>query len=214
MKKYLKRLLRPAWRLWWLGSRGVSFTLLRGWAKLMGADVAHTVRFSGWPLLRIHEGGRMVLRDGVVIHSAIAANPVIGRRTTTLAVLAPGALLELDRNVGCSSVCICAAKEIRIGEGTIIGADAMILDNDFHLPLPDWRWGNAAAETARPIWIGRGCFIGTRAIILKGVTIGDGAVVGAGAVVTRDVPAGHLAFGNPARVTELDPKWRRGIEII
>lgn len=151
----------------------------------------------------------MVFREGVVVHSAIAANPVIGRRTSTLAVLADGAVLCLDRNVGCSSVCICAAKEVRIGEGTIIGADAMILDNDFHLPLPDWRWGNAAEETAKPIRIGRGCFIGTRAIVLKGVTIGDGAVVGAGAVVTRDVPAGCLAFGNPAQTRELQGSWLR-----
>jgi len=53
---------------------------------------------------------------------------------------------------------------------------------------------------ARPIKIGRNVFIGTRAIILKGVTIGDRAVIGAGAVVTKDVPADHLAVGNPCSV--------------
>jgi len=57
--------------------------------------------------------------------------------------------------------------------------------------------------------IGRGCFIGARAIILKGVTIGDCAVVGAGAVVTRDVPAGHLAAGNPAVCRPLTGPWLR-----
>jgi acetyltransferase-like isoleucine patch superfamily enzyme len=55
--------------------------------------------------------------------------------------------------------------------------------------------------------IGKGCFIGARAIILKGVTIGDGAVVAAGALVTRDVPAEHLAIGNPAMVKPLDERW-------
>jgi acetyltransferase-like isoleucine patch superfamily enzyme len=137
------------------------------------------------------------------------ANEVIGRRYTTLWAMATGAVLELERNVGVSSACICAAKEIRIGEGTIIGADAMILDNDFHLPAPNWLWGNAAAGTAKAVRIGRGCFIGTRAVVLKGVTIGDGAVIGAGAVVTCDVPAEHLAFGNPAQVRPLPDKWRR-----
>lgn len=48
------------------------------------------------------------------------------------------------------------------------------------------------------ITIGNGCFIGARATILKGVTIGSGSVVAAGAVVTRDVPPGCLAIGNPA----------------
>ena len=50
-----------------------------------------------------------------------------------------------------------------------------------------------------PIRIGNDVWIGMRSIILKGVTIGDGAVIAAGSVVTRDVPAGTLYGGNPAR---------------
>jgi acetyltransferase-like isoleucine patch superfamily enzyme len=48
--------------------------------------------------------------------------------------------------------------------------------------------------------IGSDVWIGGGAIILPGVSIGDGALIGAGSVVTRDVPAGATAFGNPARV--------------
>ena len=48
--------------------------------------------------------------------------------------------------------------------------------------------------------IGRNVWIGAGANILPGVSIGDGAVIGAGSVVTRDVPAGATAFGNPARM--------------
>jgi len=76
----------------------------------------------------------------------------------------------------------------------------MIFDNDFHSPVGDWNWGNAAPDNPKPVIIGRGVFIGARAIILKGVTIGDRAIVGAGAVVSKDVPARHVAVGNPARV--------------
>jgi maltose O-acetyltransferase len=51
-------------------------------------------------------------------------------------------------------------------------------------------------------------WIGTGAIILPGVTIGDGAVVGAGSVVTSDVKSGTVVAGNPARVIAEDVSWR------
>lgn len=178
-------------------------------ARLCGASLGRGVMIVGRLRIKKASGAELVIGDGACVYSSPVANEVIGRRHTTLWAMVSGAVLELEKNVGCSSACICAAKEIRIGEGTIIGADAMILDNDFHVPAPDFRWVNGAADTARPIRIGRGCFIGTRAIVLKGVTVGDGSVVGAGAVVTRDVPAGHLAFGNPAKVRPLSEKWRR-----
>lgn len=48
--------------------------------------------------------------------------------------------------------------------------------------------------------IGRNCFIGGRSLILPGVEIGDGSVIGAGSVVTKSVPAGCVAAGNPAQI--------------
>ena len=205
----MREVLRFFWALWKVLRSNVTHPILRVWVRLWGAQVHRTVRFSGMPVVRVKRGSRMIFSEGVIVHSTISVNPLIGRTASTFSTLAPDAVLELGLDVGASGVCICAAREILIGEGTIIGADAMILDNDFHFPLPNWRWANGAAETARPIHIGRGCFIGTRAIILKGVTIGDGAVIGAGAVVTCDVPAGHMASGNPAVVRPLPERWKR-----
>jgi len=67
--------------------------------------------------------------------------------------------------------------------------------NDFHqLTARD------QMPESRPVLIGDGVWIGTRAVILPGVTIGRGAVVGAGSVVTSDIAERSLAVGNPARV--------------
>ena len=54
-------------------------------------------------------------------------------------------------------------------------------------------------ESARPITVGSHVWIGGNVAVLPGVTIGDGAVIGAGSVVTRDIPPGVLAVGNPCR---------------
>ena len=59
---------------------------------------------------------------------------------------------------------------------------------------------NAGWERALPITVGDNVWIGAKACLLPGVTVGEGAVVGAGSVVVRDVPPGVVAAGNPCRV--------------
>jgi maltose O-acetyltransferase len=89
----------------------------------------------------------------------------------------------------------CAA--IEIGDRVQI-APAVQLYTATH-PL-DARERAAGLESALPIHIGDDVWLGGGAIILPGVSVGAGSVVAAGAVVTRDVPAGVLVAGNPARV--------------
>ena len=55
-------------------------------------------------------------------------------------------------------------------------------------------------EYAKPIVIGSNCWIASNVTICGGVTVGEGSVIGAGSVVTRDIPSGVLAAGNPCRV--------------
>lgn len=86
---------------------------------------------------------------------------------------------------------------VTIGNGTQIGPGVQILTAD-HPRDPQAR--REMLEFGRPIRIGRNVWIGGGAIVLPGVTIGDDAIIGAGSVVTRDVPAGGTAVGNPARL--------------
>lgn len=96
---------------------------------------------------------------------------------------------------------ISAHKRVQIGDGSLIGQYAIIMDCDYHRP-----GGGPGHGDPRPIVIGRSVWIGARVTILKGVTIGDGAVIGAGSVVTSDIPARVLAAGVPARVLKrLEP---------
>lgn len=90
---------------------------------------------------------------------------------------------------------------IAIGEGVAISEDVVIRDSDNH------RMGSDDYEMTQPITIGNYVWIGFRASILKGVTIGDGAVIAAGAVVTKDIPSNCLAAGIPAKVIKENVKW-------
>jgi maltose O-acetyltransferase len=86
---------------------------------------------------------------------------------------------------------------VTIGDDVQIGPNVQLL-TALHPVEPGPRrdkW-----EAARPITIGHNVWLGGGALILPGVTIGDDTVVGAGAVVTRDLPPGVVAVGNPARI--------------
>src|SRR5438093_8320122 len=169
-------------------------------ARLKGVEFQGRTRFVGRPLISVAKGGQMVMGDGTEVVSAVRANPLGCFQASVLRAMEPGSRLILGPRVGISGSVLCAGVSIEIGEGTILGSGAMLLDNDFHVPVGEWDWGGESRRNAQPIKIGRGAFVGARAIVLKGVTIGDRAVIGAGAVVTQDVPAHHLAVGNPARV--------------
>jgi len=86
---------------------------------------------------------------------------------------------------------------VTIGEDCQIGPNVQLL-TPTHPVEPGPR--RDRLEAALPITIGDNVWLGGGVIVCPGVSIGDDSVIGAGAVVTRDVPAGVVAVGNPARV--------------
>lgn len=117
------------------------------------------------------------------------------------------------------------AEEIHIGARCVLSYNVTITDCDFHPIDASERRRDAIANApngdrsarpplvTKPVIIEDDVWIGIGAIVLKGVRIGKGATVAAGAVVSRDVPAGALATGNPALIIDpnsTDPAARRG----
>lgn len=86
---------------------------------------------------------------------------------------------------------------VYVGDCTMFGPNVIIATGG-HPILPELR--EKGYQYNMPVRIGRNCWIGAGAIILPGITIGDNTVVGAGSVVTKDMPAGVVAVGNPCRV--------------
>jgi acetyltransferase-like isoleucine patch superfamily enzyme len=92
---------------------------------------------------------------------------------------------------------IVSAKSVTIGRDCKIARDVIIMDTDQHA-LPNGEFA------VRPVEIGDRVWIGARAIVLKGVSIGHDSVIGAAAVVTHSVPPHSVVVGSAARVLRTD----------
>jgi maltose O-acetyltransferase len=103
--------------------------------------------------------------------------------------------LSVGNNVSINAfVHIWAQGGVSIGDSTLIASHVAITSLTHDKNSADF----AASLITRPVTIGRNVWIGTNAVVLPGVSIGDGAIIAAGAVVTRDVPPGAIVAGVPA----------------
>jgi acetyltransferase-like isoleucine patch superfamily enzyme len=143
-------------------------------------------------------GGSIVIGDNV----RISGKPGIGFSTKIHA----NPVLTIGNNtfVG-HGTSFAIAQRIEVGANCYLAAGVTIADNDGH-PL-NWmkRRQNLPPDVSevRPVTIGDDVWIGRRASVLKGVSIGDRSIVGADAVVTKNVPPDTVVAGNPARVIKM-----------
>ncbi len=154
--------------------------------RLQGrAQTPLSVRLRG--RARVFGQGRVIFENGVILDGSIVPIEFQTYRSGRIAI---GAHTYI--NYGSS---LTAHSDIKIGASCHLGHYTFVMDNnqhDFenHFKLPP----------SAPVVIEDHVWIGTRVIILPGVRIGARAVIGAGSVVTKDVPPGCVAAGNPARV--------------
>jgi len=156
-------------------------------ALLPQVTASGPVSVTGWP--QLHGKGQLRLSAKARLFPGVA-----------IYFEGPGATVRIGRASFLNRRTeIAAAESVTIGDGCAISWDVCITDTDYH-QLGD-------RPKTEPVVIGDNVWIGARAVVLKGVTIGDGAVVAAGAIVTTNVPPRAVVAGNPARVIDTDVTW-------
>jgi acetyltransferase-like isoleucine patch superfamily enzyme len=149
--------------------------------------LAKNVRVSG--KMHVHNQGDLIIHDKVRIVSTI---------TPTELVVGPYGKLIIGRNTFINYGCSIAANElIEIGPYCNIGTYVLMMDNDYHNLDPDKR---LEMPESRPIILEENVWLGSHAIVLRGVRIGSGSVVAAGSVVTKNVLPRTLVAGVPAKI--------------
>lgn len=197
LRLFRRLLYLPQQLVWW----PVDKMIAPLWLRLQGVEMEFGCRFSGIPIVHLGSGARIILGKNVTLYSRPRSNPRGLLHPMILAALGDGAVLRIGDHVAMTGVSINCRERIEIGQWVQIGPGACLWDNDGHaLDAEKRRKRLQESGRSAPIIIEEDAFIGSRAIILKGVTVGRGAVVGAGAVVTKSIGPGEIAVGNPARV--------------
>lgn len=164
--------------------------LARGLLRSRAFEGGRGLRLQGWTAINRQPGAQVRLGKGVRLY-----------RGVHLYLDSPEAVISIgDRTYVNRRTELVSKASVTVGADCAVSWDVCILDTDYHRL-------DGAPNTA-PITIGDRVWIGARATILKGVTVGDGAVIAAGAVVTKDVPAGALVGGTPARVLREGVTWQ------
>ena len=116
---------------------------------------------------------------------------------------APNEALTIGNNcyIGFGFSALASAEaNISIGDNVLFASNVLVtnenhgIDPESDIPYMDQKL------SARDVVIGNGCWIGEKACILSGVTIGEKCIIGAGSIVTKSIPSYSIAVGNPARI--------------
>jgi acetyltransferase-like isoleucine patch superfamily enzyme len=178
--------------------------------KIYGVKFGSNFRVYNKIYLTFGRRAELTIGDNFTFTSGGGINPISRNKRGQIFIVS-GAKISVGNNSGISSSCLWAKEKITIGNYVNIGADCIIMDTDAH--NLDWqiRAGllrdvknriieDSTSAKSAPVTIEDYAFIGTRSIILKGVTIGARSIIAAGSVVSRSIPPDCIAGGNPCKV--------------
>lgn len=201
-KDMFKRIIRKIINL----PRGLKIRYYRYWNRILftikGVEYGQGLNVTSSVFLILSPHSKVSIGDNFVFTSGECINP-LSRNIRGCISTNPNASIKIGNNVGMSSTCIWSHYNITIGNNVQLGGDCILLDSDAHsLNYLDRRESvkDRINKKDAPIIIEDDVLIGTRCIILKGVTIGARSVIGSGSVVTKSIPADCIAAGNPCKV--------------
>ncbi len=182
------------------GFRILFYPFVYFYFRINGLQLPAGSKIFGLPIIQKHRRSTMRLGKNLQLRSTPVSNPLGVNHAVILCTWQENARLEIGDCFGMTGGSICAAKSVKIGNHVLIGANTTISDTDFHPLEFKQRMQNLHAGVSKAIRIEDEVYIGMNCLILKGVTIGRGSVIGAGSVVSRSIPPGVIAAGNPARI--------------
>ncbi len=170
--------------------------------KLYGVNYGKNFKIYNKIYLLFGKGAKIEIGDDFTFTSGDNIN-ALARNLRGSIRLSPNATLKIGNNVGIGSACIRVNESITFGNNIRVGGDCIFNDSNSHsLNFLDRRHfsTDGVNKINAPIVIEDDVLIGTRCIILKGVTIGARSIIGAGSVVTKSIPPDCIAAGNPAKI--------------
>lgn len=156
------------------------------------------VSFCGFTIVYTFKDSHIHWGRNILVNSHSLSN-LAGMHQRSILVARDGGIICLGNDISMSGTTIYALCRIEIGDRTQIGANTVIMDNDFHpLDVAARQTDNRDAIRRKPVCIGKDCFIGMNSIICKGTVLGDRCIIGAGSVVRGVFPPDSVITGNPA----------------
>ena len=183
MRKKLEIIVNSRWKM----TNEVYMYLIKPlvlvYLRLKGVKIGKNSKFYGFPKIFRTRGSTIEIGNNFECRSWWYSNPIGINHPTIICTWGRGAKIKIGNDVGISGGSIVASREIIIGNNILVGANAVIIDSDFHPTKGKNKRYSRENVGEKPVKIGDNVFIGMNAIILKGAKVKNGSVVPAGGVI-------------------------------